>query len=566
MSHSKNLAQRIHPYHGLLVLISLSTIETFIFLVAFALTKSEASSQFLWGLSLPRLGIAAFLTLIIIIGLVGSRFIFRKEDVTNKIVIAFFYRQNLFRVTLLIFTFLSAGQFILLNFDAESFGRYSEYYNQSTAILWWGFLLCGQITIFLRHFNPLRTSGLTWKNIIYGLLAIAIATVWYVSSQDMAGRPATTWMGYFQVEEFYQSNLSSLGSFLREMRAGIPPLIFLSEIAVGKVTGSTRIITREFYRVALLISYLIAAFIFANKTVKGIISAAIATIFMAATIQISARNPEIYDIYYPCFLLLYILLIRITKSKSHYYLIWAFGAGFFLALAELSRPFVLLLMPFFLVFAILSLRKLPRKALIAFLIPLLLISGGWHLKLLIFNQGQVFWSNHSGFNLYRAWEQVADIPEPPPEPQTWDRRNQIHSQEHYLNSQVIQRVVFEFIVKNPGDAFSYMFERIGVFLEPRTSFFGEPELGGTLINLYRFIFKICLIYWAIQILILGFNLFRKPWRLLFADPQNILLITTTLTVLLLALSEKGEEARLLLATLPMVAALPTYQGPNEMEP
>ena len=111
-----------------------------------------------------------------------------------------------------------------------------------------------------------------------------------------------------------------------------------------------------------------------------------------------------------------------------------------------------------------------------------------------------------------------------------------------------------------------MFERLLEFLQPRTSFFDEPELGGILINAYRFIFTVCLVFWVIQLLVFGFNLFRKPWGFLFSDPQNILLITTTITIFLLAVSEKGEEARLLLAVLPMIAALPTYQNPQKANP
>ena len=378
----------------------------------------------------------------------------------------------------------------------------------------------------------------------------------------MDGRPSITWMGYFQVKEFYDSNPGELFTFIKEMRAGIPPLISIAEIVVAKLTASTHIITREFYRLALLTSYLIAAFIFAENIIKGIISSAIAMVFMVATILISARNPEIYDIYYPSYLLLFMLLIQVIKSKHNFnYLniLWAVLAGLFLALAELSRPFVLLLMPIFLIFGYLSLRQLPKKVLISFLIPVVLISGGWHLKLLVFNNGQIFWSNHSGFNLYRAWEEIAAIPDPPKEPQTWDGRNQIHSQEHFLNSQIIQGAVFIFIAKNPGEAFSYMISRVAIFLEPRTSFFDEPELGGILINAYRLGFRACLVFWGIQLIILGYNLLKKPGLHLFSSAQNILLISTTITTLLLAISEKGEEARLLLAVLPFVSALPTYQ-------
>jgi len=548
---------------GLLLIIATTSIG---FLIAFTVSKSESDSQVYLGLSLTRLGILAFILIISILGLIGLVSVWRDKETTLDKIYRFFKRERSVFDIKLIFCSLFVGQLVLLNFEADSFGLLSEHFLQIRLIIMWGALICGLTATYLFLFDPLTKLSISYKSLVFALLGAGLIIIWKLTSQSMVGRPATTWMGYFQVESYSNANIGTIAQFIKEMRAGIPPLISISEIINSRITGSTLLITREFYRLALLTAYLIAAFLFANNLLKGIFSATIAGVFMSATILISARNPEIYDIYYPCFLLLFFLFLQITQNWSQNKFLWAFLAGFFLALAELSRPFVLLLLPFFLIFGILSLRKLPRKVLIAFLLPILVISGGWHLKLLIFNNGQIFWSNHSGYNLYRAWEEVAEIPDPPEEPQTWDNRNQIHSQDHYRNSQEIQKAVFEFIVKNPGESISYMFERLLEFLQPRTSFFDEPELGGILINAYRFIFTVCLVFWVIQLLVFGFNLFRKPWGFLFSDPQNILLITTTITIFLLAVSEKGEEARLLLAVLPMIAALPTYQNPQKANP
>lgn len=512
-----------------------------------------------------RLGLAALITSILLAEFIGLYFTWKhKASILGKID-AIFTNEKLLFTTQITLAALFIGQIILLNFANTSFGHYSEHFNQIRIILWWGASLCGLTASYLMLFNPLKPFLISQKNLLFIIFAITLIMIWYLTSNEMAGRPATTWMGYFQVEDLSHTTPQNIAQFFKEMRAGIPPLISIVEILITRFTGSTLLITREFYRLALLITYLVSALLFADNLIKGAISTIISAIFLSATIVISARNPEIYDIFYPCLLLLFFFFIRATQNSDFHQTSWAFLAGMFLALAELSRPFVLILMPFFLVLGVLSLRKFSRKVLIAFIIPILLISGGWHLKLLIFNNGQIFWSNHSGFNLYRAWGEIAEIPDPPAEPQTWDNRNQIHSQEHYRNSQEIQKAVLSFIVNNPGQAFSFSVSRLKEFLQPRTSFFDEPELGGTLIEAYRLIFAICLVFWSIQLILLGFNLFRKPWGLIFATPQNIILITTTLTVLLLAVSEKGEEARLILAVLPFVAALPAYQLRDELE-
>jgi 4-amino-4-deoxy-L-arabinose transferase-like glycosyltransferase len=562
MSQSTENKLLSRSYLGLLGLSSITALESLIWAFAFARLKSEPESQVFLGLSAARLGIVLFLVLIASLCALGLMRLWRHKANVQEASILFSLQERKYTRLLLLCAVLFGFLLTILTFRVESWGVYHEHFSQFKAILWWGALISAQGCLYLLIFDPQKRFKLSHKNIVFALLGLILISVWVYSSQDMQGRSATSWMGYYQVEEFYPAPPQELASFFTEMRAGIPPALSLAEIISGKLTGSTQIITTEFYRLALLISYLIAAFLFADNLLKGILTSAIAIISMLATVVISAQNPELYDMYYPSYLLLCLLFLQAVTSRHRFNSLnnlWAFLAGLFLALAELSRPFVLLLMPFFMLFGILALRKLPRKVLISFLVPVLLISGGWHLKLLVFNQGQIFWSNHSGFNLYRAWEEIAEIPEPPEEPQTWDRRNQIHSQEHYLNSQAIQSAVLKFIIKNPGEALSFIISRLRIFLQPRTAFFEHPELGGILIEMYRISFKLCLFYGAIQLLLMGYNSFKHPGWHIFSDPQNVLLITTTLTILLMAVSEKGEEARLVLAVLPFISALPTFQ-------
>lgn len=549
-------------YPGLLGLCLLTGVESLIFGIGFSTIKAEPGNQIILGLSAWRLMIVIGLFIIALFSFSSAYILRTKRAGSIQNIGQFFKRQQKADSFSLISLSLFLGQLILVNFHPESFGHYAEYFKQIRIILWWGVIIWGQVTLFFMIFNPNPIVSLSKQNLLYGLLALTLIIVWLLQSQDMIGRTATSWMGYFHIEDFQDANLGEIAQFYKDMRAGIPPVLSFLEIITAKVYGSTEIITREFYRLALLISYLIAAFIFARTLVKGIISAVLSLICLSATILISAQNPEIYDIFFPCFLLLFIFFCQHIAKKSrfsHLNTLWATLAGLFLALAELSRPFVLITMPFFILYAVLRLKQFPKRVLISFLVPILLISGGWHAKLLIFNNGQIFWSNHSGFNLYRAWKDVAEIPDPPEEPQTWDRRNQVHSQEHYLNSQWIQSRVLDYMVENPGDSAKYVFSRLLTFLRPRTSFFENPELGGILPNTYRFSFMLILIYLLLQLILLAFNFLKHPKISFFAHPEHTLLITISMMILILAIGEMGEEARLVLAILPLMVALPSYR-------
>jgi len=285
-------------------------------------------------------------------------------------------------------------------------------------------------------------------------------------------------------------------------------------------------------------------------------------IFLSSTALISPQNPEVYDVIFPCFLLNFILFSQLALSNRFHRtlrILCAALSGFFLTLSELARPFVFLLLPVILITVFYAYKHMPKRYLFAFILPLILISGGWHLKLIIFNDGQISWSNHTGFNLYRAWGEIIDAPELVDEPLTWDRRADIHSQEHYENSKRIQRSVTTFIVSHPVESARTILERLKTLISPRTSFFDEPELSGFIFSLYRIAFKVTLILLGVQLLKLVFNILKRPKSVDLSNFQNMLLVITPVILLILAIGEKGEEARLVLSVLPFLAALPTFQ-------
>ncbi|MEA3351375.1 MAG: hypothetical protein U9Q82_12185, partial [Chloroflexota bacterium] len=412
------------------------------------------------------------------------------------------------------------------------------------------------------YVSRLTFLELTGKQIVFILLSIFLVGVWFFLRRDMIGRPSTSWMSYYHAIDFLEATPREILAFFKEMRSGIPPLLSLLEIVNVKVFGSTKIITNELYRLALLVSYCLAVWLFSKRIVNAVASFVLALIFLPATVFISAQNPEIYDVYFPCFVLMFLFFDQLTRECAKnrtLRVLSAFISGLFLSFAELSRPFVLVFIPIILMYIYLAYRPLPKKVLIAFLIPLLLISASWHAKLLVFNNGQIFWSNHGGFNFYRAWGDIIDMPELVEEPQTWDNRSQIHTQEHYENGKRIQSAVLKYVLTHPLDSIPRIVERMGALLRPRLTLFDQPEPQDIFAWVYRIAFYAAFLFFLIQLMCLLIDFIANPSLQLFANPQHVLLIVIGASIAILALAEKGEEARLLLAVLPLLAALPQFE-------
>jgi len=230
---------------------------------------------------------------------------------------------------------------------------------------------------------------------------------WLVA--DAEAVPATRWMDVYRMEDF--ETASDAWLFFRQLRTGIPPALAAIEIASQLVLGSTDLIDVYLYRASLVLAFTIPFLAFAATRLEFVCSLAIGLVFLRSTLIVTRPNPQIYDILLPLFFLVFALCLREARlrlARGRSALGIAALAGFFLSMAELSRPFVLLILPFFLIVAHQFLRGAPKRCLAAFLLPIVLLSGGWHLKLLLLDDGQVIWSSHGGFNLYRAWRTEVD--------------------------------------------------------------------------------------------------------------------------------------------------------------
>jgi hypothetical protein len=232
--------------------------------------------------------------------------------------------------------------------------------------------------------------------------AVFVILAWRLVA-DAEAIPAMGWMSVYRMEDF--ETASDAWLFFSQLRTGIPPFLAFLEVASHLVLGSTALIDVHLYRVGLVLAFTLPFLAFAATRLEFVFSLAISLVFLWSTLIVTQPNPQLYDVLLPLFFLLFALCLRkarLRAARGRSALGYAALAGFFLSMAELSRPFVLLILPFFFIAAYQFLRGAPKRCLAAFLLPLVLLSGGWHLKLGLLNDGQVIWSSHGGFNLYRV--------------------------------------------------------------------------------------------------------------------------------------------------------------------
>jgi hypothetical protein len=263
------------------------------------------------------------------------------------------------------------------------------------------------------------------------------------------------------------------------------------------------------------------------------------------------------------FMLLYLLGIRIlgniNRDQQFKTSGLSFLTGFTLTMAELSRPFGVFLLPLLLIHARQALAHLPRRYSCYLLVPLIVLSGGWHIHYGLYYR-QLTWSNHSGFNIHRAWSMVpvpALIPEVHNQPLAPDRWANLNTAEHTANSLRLQRAVIRYILQHPLSSMAHGFSRVATLLSAQTSLYGNAP-SHSILKVYKLSVALASVLLMVNILILSVYVVaaKKQCFQLLVSTDNIVIITTFLVICFLALAESGEEARFLLSVLPLFAILP----------
>lgn len=393
-----------------------------------------------------------------------------------------------------------------------------------------------------------RPPVLPWLAAILGVAALGAYLV-----RDAVGLSTVAWMNIYRVEDF--AGPDAILDFFAGLRIAIPPVLAAIEFLNHQLAGGTEWVTVHLYRACLVAGYALAIAFTYPSYGRLALATGLSVPFLWATTLIHPAGPNVYDVVYPVLILTFLLALRYIGASAFLALV----AGTALALAELTRPFVIVLVPLFAGAAVL--RLLPGRwgRLLLFLLPLLLLSGGWHLHQYL-RHGQVIWSNHGGFNLQRAWPMVATpplVPESTPAKIAPDRLENFNTPEHGENSRRIQRAILDHVLANPGASAVHAIERLAQVVAGEVRLHGEvPE--GPAIAAYQVTVKFPALWMfaASAILFLGF--LRRPYNIgrILADPGNVLILTTAGTLVVTALTEAGEEARFMIALLPFLAAVP----------
>src|SRR2546430_276198 len=93
----------------------------------------------------------------------------------------------------------------------------------------------------------------TWPWVVVSLAFVVIGGVLVRGSAAWA---ATTWMFIYSPADF--ATTQQLVTFLKELRAPIPPVIAATEIVSFRLTGTTQLVTNYLYKVSLVGAYLLA--------------------------------------------------------------------------------------------------------------------------------------------------------------------------------------------------------------------------------------------------------------------------------------------------------------------
>lgn len=379
------------------------------------------------------------------------------------------------------------------------------------------------------------------------------------------GSTAITWMYVFEAKDVV--GWAGFIDFYQNLRIAVPPFWSVLDILSYQVFGDYRINAIWLYRIAMVGSFLLPGLIFKLNWPHRILSLAIGLYFLATSVQIHPGNPGIVDFYFASLsLIFYWGVTELNRSKFGHrkQILFAFSMGFVFSMIELTRPFIIYMSPFIFIGIFLALRKLNWKALVAIAFPILMLSGGWHAHHWI-NFNQVAWTNHSGINLMRAWDPVMgdwqSLVEPEEPPIEVGRMNNINTEVHSRNSNLMKEMVIHGIIDHPKTALTEATWNLKVLLDGKTCLMRRcPEHW--ILKPYKAVVRIALGLFGLGFLttLIRLSLDKQNRVQLISMPETQLMGFTVLSILLLAFGDKGEDARFLISVLPLISVFPGLQN------
>lgn len=424
----------------------------------------------------------------------------------------------------------------------------------------------------------MRHSSMSNKLFITRLIAIIGLYLWISWIFGPGVRLALEWGGLYKISDF--NTISDLFLFWHESRSGVSPLLATLEVINYLLMGDTYIMQFWFYKFCIWGSFSCVILLFGNSYFVLLLSSVISYFLSYCLVNIAQFSTFPYDVFLPFAILasICLLFLAFNTTSNKKYNIYIFLSGLILGACELSRPFVIFLIPIFLFYVFKHFKSKSSK--IIFITGLAILSGSWHTKLLIFNDSQFLWSNYGGRNLIGAW-----IEKPTPEVCSASQVKDLYSQNEMRiiynhpcfskKSKAAMHGVIAYAIENPIYAFKNTTRLLKSFFEPRFErvLYKNPtcapycllltddhtklsELSRALYILLVWIFAFSLI--CILIINIRSMLLRNSINRVVNSnfPQNLIFLCLLVLVPLLALGEDGEQVRFLKSIMPILACTP----------
>lgn len=382
-----------------------------------------------------------------------------------------------------------------------------------------------------------------------------------ILTREAQGEIALHWMYMYHFTEF--SDWSRAWDFFYELRTGISPIWALCDIFSYRTFGTLDLTALWLYRGCMIAMYVLPLWVFAKERWQVVVAFLAGVVCLWATVVIHPGNPQAYDTYMPALVLLLILLLQGIRDKPWFPALRLGAcllAGLLLSIIELTRPFVFLFMPIFLFSAWLQLREFPRKYFIVFLVPILLLSGGWHAKTLLLH-GQLNWTNHTGFNFYQSWHEFIGYREFDESPREPGLSPNINTEWHYSTSKELLGLTFKSWIRHPWGATKHVALRTTQFFSAKTDLLvAKPQHW--IFGPYRIVVWLLSLVFTITFVSFAWKLLRSRGKGLLqwmAQPEVLLLMFTGFNIAIFIVVEAREDARFLISVLPYLLSMPALQ-------
>jgi hypothetical protein len=382
------------------------------------------------------------------------------------------------------------------------------------------------------------------------LTAIAVLGAIAVAGRFYYPHAALHWMLLHSVGDFH--SFGDLWDFLARLRTAIPPVYATAEIIVHLLFGDILVPLAIAYYGSLLACFVIAVLL-QRSTVERLVSLALSLLLAAGITSSHFVNPEPYDLYVPA---LAMLLLAFALVPPSHWAGWA-AAGVILSMLELSRPFMLVGAAILAVPLLRLAVRRGRTALLALVVPVVLMSGGWHAKLLAVH-GQLLISDHGAFNVVDGLSSVDfAVPVPSMEPESpapagghWIDLN---TDAHARNNAALSRALLAAIVNDPVGATKAVGQRLAEFFALPSTMYGR-DFSAPILTPYRWLIRIGVPLSFLSFVTLAI---RRGWLIIFEPVANFLLYSG-FVLFCVAVCTAAEEMRLASEFAPTLALLPLF--------